>query len=145
MMLEAEAGDAVVGVRNDAAADRKLAHLQALRRDVGTEACADFSIGIRMQLQRHAGGVGSALTRMIVRRGTDAAETENDVRCRQRAFDRRGDQRRLVGQILAPRQLKAAFAQGRYDRGHVFVLAFAGHDFIADDDGTEWHLASHSL
>ena len=145
MMIEAETGNAVVGVGNDAAAERKLAHLQALRRDVGAEARADFRVGIRMQFQHHAGGIGGALARVIVRRGADAAEAENDILRRQRAFQRRGDQRRFVGQILAPRQLEPALAQRRNDRRHVLVLPLAGHDFVADDDGTKLHFRSRSV
>ena len=139
MVPHAESRDPVVRIGNDAAAAREFAHLQALRRDVGNEARADLGFGVGMQVEFDAGCIGRALPRVVIGSGADAAETEDDIVGGERTLERRGDQRGFVGQILAPGEFQAALAERGDDLRHMLVLAFAGHDFIADDDCAKLH------
>jgi hypothetical protein len=43
----------------------------------------------------------------------------------------------VVAQVFDPGQLQAARAEHLGDLGEVLVLAFAGEDFVADDDGAK--------
>ena len=54
MVLDREAGDAVVGIGNDFTAHRIDAHLQPVRGGFVTEALADLALGIGMQRQGQA-------------------------------------------------------------------------------------------
>ena len=142
MLAQGKTANAVVAVRNDARAARKLAHLEAVRRGVGAETAADFGLGLRMEYEINAGSGGGARSRMVVGRRAYAAETEHDVRPGERTPQRSRDQFRVVAQVLAPGERKAAAAQNRDQLRHVLVLALAAHDFIADDNGADSHRSS---
>jgi hypothetical protein len=117
----------------------KLAHLQALRRRFAAEAAADLALGFRMQGQAYAERRGSALARVVVGRGADAAEGEHDVARGEAALQRGGKPFRVVAVVLAPGQAQAALGERLDDEGQMLVLALADQDFIADDQRAECH------
>jgi len=107
-MTQAEPGDAVVRVRNDAARAREFAHHQPLGREVSAETGANFGLRVGMQFERSSGCVRRALPGVIVGRGADAAEAEYHIVGGQRAPERRRDQLRLIRKILAPGEFEPA-------------------------------------
>ena len=144
-VLEIESRYAVVGIGNNAGAQRKLAHCKALRCNplgVVHKARADFGLGVGMQLQPHTRSICRTLARVIVGRGADAAKAEYHVRQRQCTLQRRGDQWRIVTEILRPCQFQPTCRQGLDQLRHVLVLTLARQNFVADDDCPELHCAS---
>ena len=57
------------------------------------------------------------------------------------ARERRGQARPVVAEVLRPVERHAARFQQVDDLGEVLVLALAGKDFVADDDGADSHFA----
>src|SRR5882672_12463951 len=93
-----------------------------------------------MQRQLHARRVRSALAGMIVRRCTDAAETQDNVFRGERAPERRSNQLGVVAEVLAPVEPHSAGRENSDELGKMLVLAFAANDLVADDDRTDPHL-----
>ena len=78
---------------------------------------------------------------MVVGRGAYAAAGEHHItrltRGRERTRQRGGDTRRVVAYIVCIGQLLTTCGQQLDDFGEVLVGAFAGQNFIADDDEAE--------
>ena len=114
----------------EALADPQIAHRQALRRELpvhfdGTGADVHFGAGV--QLQRHAERLGGGLAGVVVRRGADAAATENApvAGLRQRldcAHDARG-----AGAITARHAGEQVVQAGEAQRG---LAAFFPRDVV---------------
>src|SRR6185436_2321622 len=124
-------------IGNDGGAARKLAHREALRRDLAAEARADFPLGLRMELQSNLQGFRSALPRVVVGRGADTAEAEHDVLRREAALERAGKPRRVIAQVMRPRKAQAALRQRADQEAEVLVLALSDQQLVADDECAE--------
>nr|GEU28068.1 hypothetical protein [Tanacetum cinerariifolium] len=158
MLVQREAGNVVVRVRDQRGAVGKLRHFQAVqvfrRVQVGRlarlfahlhDALLDVAPAFLVQHQRQAQRIGRGLARVVVGRGADAAAAEHDVVGGKRALQRGRDARRIVAQHLGPVQLQAARGQDVHDFREVLVDAPAGQDFVADDDQSDGHGAGQRL
>jgi hypothetical protein len=74
---------------------------------------------------------------MVVRRVADAAAGKNHVAGRHRAPEGRGQALAVVAQVFDPAQAQAALAEHLGNPREMLVLALAGENLVADDDGTK--------
>ena len=139
MVLDREAGDAVVGIGNDFTAHRIDAHLQPVRGGFVTEALADLALGIGMQRQGQAERRACRLPGVVIRRGTDAAKAEDDVARGETLLKGLDEPRWLVTDIARPGKLQATCAKRFGELAAMLVLTAARQDFVADDDGSKGH------
>ena len=114
---------------------------QALLAGDVVHALADQHFGFGVQRQFGAEGAGGALAGMVVGGGAYAAAGKHHVaaftRCRKGAGQRGGDAVRIVAHVVGITELQAPRGQQFDGFGHVLVDAFAGKDFVADDDESE--------
>jgi len=155
VMRHRETGDAVVAVRDDACALRKLAHLEAVlvfgRGDICLDrvtvgrlgnAQRDLLARFRMQLQRHAQRSSCALACVVIGRRADTASAEHHVVAGEGTLEHAGDARGLVADVFRPLQRQAALAEHFDQLAQVFVFAATGENLVADDDHAESHVSS---
>src|SRR5262249_12722965 len=80
-----------------------------------------------------------ALARVVVGRRTDAAEAEHRI-ARGRGGAQLGDDALgIVADVVRPRECQAARFQRGDEAREMLVLAPAGEDLVADDEGAEVH------
>ena len=84
MVVDRERGNAVDRIRNDRRAGRELGHQHAVRIRRVAELLLDRRDRLGMPFERHAERRRSRLPRVVVGRGADAAEAEQDVAARER-------------------------------------------------------------
>jgi hypothetical protein len=99
----------------------------------------NMGLGLGVQLERDVECSRSALARVVVGRGADAAAAKHGVAAGEGIAQRGGDEPAVVAHVAGPGQRQAARAEQLDDFGQVLVLPLAGEDFIADDDQTEVH------
>src|SRR5690606_6289066 len=88
---------------------------------------------------------GRRLSRMVVRRGTDAAAAEDGVLGGEGSAQQSGDCRAVVADEMRPCQCEPAAAQHLDDARKMAVLALARDDLVADDDQSETHAGGTSF
>ena len=111
---------------------------QALLQGDIAGAFADQLLGLRMQHQGHTQRRCRRLTRVVIWRGTDAATRKHHARLVECALQCLGQAHRVIAYIIGMAEAQAAQGQQLNDFAHVFVLALAGEDFIANDDQAEF-------
>ncbi len=79
MSANAETGDSVIGIRNNARAGWKYTHLDAPRVRVLAELAFDLAFCVRVQDQVNTGRTRRTLARVIIGRGADTAKAEHDI------------------------------------------------------------------
>src|SRR5574341_1122305 len=79
---------------------------------------------------------------MVVRRGADAAEAENDVIRIEAAAQGRGQPFRIVTEVLRPGEAQPPLGEGRDRERKMLVLPLTDQDFVADDVGAEQSYAA---
>src|SRR5580765_366114 len=137
MLAIGEAWDPVDRIRDDARALREFAHSQPRRGGFGAEAGSDFALGFRMQEEPYPGGRSNALTCVIVRGRTYAAETEHRLAGGEAAAKRRGEPPGLIAQVLRPGKSKPSPGEGLDRKGKMLVLALADQDLVTNDVGAK--------
>src|SRR4051812_46988196 len=142
MVAQRESGNAIHRIRNDGGALRELAHRQALRRRLlQGKAVADLALGLRVQLQPDTEGGGRALARVVIRRGADAAEAEDDIARSESALQGGGQPPRIVTEVVGPCEPQAALLEGADQEAEVLVFALADEQLVADDQRAEHQAA----
>jgi hypothetical protein len=101
MVANRECRDAIVGIGDDPAAGRKLGHAHAMRISFGAEPRFDLAQRLGMTLQGHIQRRRRRLTRVIVGRGADSAEAEDEIAARESAAQDVGQARAIVARYCA--------------------------------------------
>ncbi len=138
MRAQRKPGNAVERIGDDLAAHRKAPHVQRFNGHLAAhldEARTDFMLRLGMQKQINIGRGGGGLTRMVIRRIANAAETEHDIATRQRATKCVGQALPVIAQVHRPIQMHAACGEDFQQAREMAIRALAMHDFVADDDG----------
>jgi hypothetical protein len=147
-----EARNLVVRVRDDARTFREHAHVQAvhvvgavrleghalLARHV-LHALLDEQARLRVQHQRHVQRRRRALPGVVVGRGADAAEGEDEVAAAEGVAQCLRDQAPVVAHVACPGQRHPARAEQLDGLGQVPVATLAREDLVADDDHADVH------
>jgi hypothetical protein len=133
------------GIGDDVYATRKGSEQQANIGYLGTKAGADLTFGIRMQDQVDAKSYRRRLSRVVVRRVSDATEAENDVPSSQTSFQRCRNTRPFVAEVLDPGQAQTTTGQQFGYFRKMPVDAFSRQDLVTDDDRSETHMASFTV
>ena len=99
----------------------------------------DQFAGARVQHQRPTQRIGSALSGVIVGRGTNAAARKDHIAAGECVLQIGGDARWLIANAAHPAERQAARTEQLDHLGEMLVRSFAREDFIADDQQTECH------
>ena len=102
-------------------------------------ALQDQGFGLRVQLQGQAQGGGRALACVVVRCRANATTRKDQIATGKGLRQGFGDTQTIVAHITRPTQRQTPLAELLDDTRHVFVLAFAREDFVANDDEADVH------
>src|SRR4051812_9324194 len=107
MVADTEAGYPIIGVRNNFAVRGQVSHQDTLGISFSAESRFDFCSRFRMPDHILPRCGGSTLAGMVIRRGADPAETENNIATGQRPAQGFSYVRRIVADDLTPFELQA--------------------------------------
>src|SRR5690606_31427065 len=157
MLANIEARNLVIGEGDDVASHREHTHFEALLilgqghvaaalsrpLIVGTALC-NQTFGFRMQGELNPQCFGGRLPRAIVRRGTDTATTEDDVRRGEAALQYLHNVLLCVGHHLHTVQLQSALCKQLDQLSHMLVLPAARQQFITNEyEADPWWRDGH--